>query len=127
MPNIEKVICGWERCRKCHEVPMVFSEAYRDCEYTRGMYCRQDILIEDTIALLRDQQNVISQLKVVNDALFEAVAEQKQIVRCQDCQHWIGGGIDDKDNFIPPKCTWHNEPKHADWFCADGERKENET
>ena len=55
MTDREKVIRGWERCRKCHDAPMLFSESYRDCEYTRGMYCRQDILIEDTLALLKEQ------------------------------------------------------------------------
>jgi len=58
MADLEKVIRGWERCRKCHDVPILFSESYRDCEYTRGMYCRQDILIEDTLALLKEQEAV---------------------------------------------------------------------
>jgi len=58
MTDREKVIRGWERCRKCHDVPMLFSESYRDCEYTRGMYCRQDILIDDTLALLKEQDAV---------------------------------------------------------------------
>ena len=56
MTDREKVIRGWERCRKCHDAPMLFSESYRDCEYTRGMYCRQDILIEDTLTLLKEQE-----------------------------------------------------------------------
>ena len=46
-----------------------------------------------------------------------------ELVRCKNCKYWVGGGIDDRDNFIPPKCTRYNEPKHADWFCADAERK----
>ena len=52
--------------------------------------------------------------------------EQPEIIHCKDCKYWIGGGIDDKDNFIPPMCKWFNTPKHADWYCADG-RERNET
>lgn len=47
----------------------------------------------------------------------------REIVRCGECKDWIGGGIDEKDNFIPPKCTWLNKPRHADDFCSYGERK----
>ena len=46
-----------------------------------------------------------------------------QLVRCKDCKHWIGGGIDDNDNFIPPRCTLFNEPQTANWFCPEGEHK----
>ena len=61
---------------------------------------------------------------IVEDAI-ELLKEQPQIVRCKDCKYWIGGGIDEKDNFIPPKCGLNNglHPS-ADWFCADSERKE---
>ena len=51
----------------------------------------------------------------------------QELIRCKDCRHWIGGGIDDKDNFIPPRCTLFNEPQTANWFCPEGQRKEEKT
>ena len=58
---------------------------------------------------------------------IELLKEQEKIIRCKDCRHWIGGGIDDKDNFIPPRCTLFNELQTANWFCPAGQRKEEET
>lgn len=56
----------------------------------------------------------------------ERKEEPAGVVRCRDCKHWIGGGIDDKDNFIPPRCTLFNEPQTSNWFCPEGERKSDE-
>ena len=55
----ERVIRGWERCKVC-DMSLLASEegkqAYLDCEYSTGMYCRRDRLIDDTIALLKEQE-----------------------------------------------------------------------
>lgn len=61
------------------------------------------------------------------DAMDEVISTCVPVVRCSDCKHWIGGGIDDKDNFIPPKCSILNRIAPYDWFCADGERKDDES
>ena len=50
----------------------------------------------------------------------------KELVRCKDCKHWIGGGIDENDNFIPPRCTLFNEPQTSEWFCPEGQRMESD-
>ena len=72
------------------------------------------------LALLKDQQNVISGLKVINDGLCEAVTEQKQIVRCKECRHCtFSDGEQLADCMI--KQGWF--PVKPDWFCADGERR----
>lgn len=47
---------------------------------------------------------------------LELLKEQEP-VRCENCKHWVGGWIDDNDNFIPPRCKLFNEPHNADWFC----------
>ena len=47
----------------------------------------------------------------------------REHVLCKDCKEWVGGGIDDKDNFIPPMCKRYNIPKHADGFCDEAEKK----
>lgn len=77
--------------------------------------------VADAISLLKDQQNVISGLKVINDGLCEAVTEQKQIVRCKDCK-WAE--VSDNEH------TWCDHVDHEfchnnDWFCADGERNDS--
>lgn len=53
--------------------------------------------------------------------------EKVQLVRCGNCTHWVSGVIDDKDNFIPPKCklqssTW--DSYHSNHYCAWGEQKQ---
>lgn len=130
MADLEKVIRGWERCRKCHDVPMLFSESYRDCEYTRGMYCRQDILIEDTLALLKEQDTC------ENCAI--AIEDRQPVVRCKDCKHrpkepdWktYESGFDlefPEGSKCPCRCSgdkWYSWYPEDDWFCADGERQE---
>lgn len=55
--------------------------------------------------------------------LREGLKLLKGLVRCKDCKEWVGGGIDDKDNFIPPMCKRYNTPKHADGFCDEGKKK----
>ena len=70
----EKVISGWERCRK-HTCPSIDSKEYADCEYTVGLYCRQDLLIDDTIALLKEQEDEKKRImKVIWDTLHEGLS-----------------------------------------------------
>ena len=90
----EKVIKGLELCEWIMFCP-------DDCPYMNDKVCWKN-LHADALALLK---------------------EQPEIIRCKDCKHWISGRIDDKDNFIPPRCTLFNEPQTADWFCPSGERK----
>ena len=46
-----------------------------------------------------------------------------EIVRCKDCKHNYLDGIQVRFN----RCELNHSKVHADdWFCADGERKENE-
>ena len=58
MVDREKVISGWERCKVCDTSLIASAEgqrAYIECEYTTGLYCRRDKLIEDTLTLLKEQ------------------------------------------------------------------------
>ena len=53
--------------------------------------------------------------------LVETYSEQ-ELVRCKDCKH--GFTLTDSA-FVTCGCRFHDGQKHeADWFCADGERKE---
>ena len=56
MADREKILRAWERCKVCNMSPVGNEEghkAYFDCEYTIGLYCRKDRLIDDTIELLK--------------------------------------------------------------------------
>jgi len=57
--NKQKIIDAWERCKKC-DMSVIASEegrkAYIECEYTTDLYCRQDMLVNDTVALLKEQE-----------------------------------------------------------------------
>lgn len=56
MDDIEKIIKAWERCRECNSQPAGMSEAWVECEYTVGLYCAQDKLVNDTIKLLKSNR-----------------------------------------------------------------------
>ena len=57
MIDPEKVIRALERCAK-GTCPSLFSEEYRDCEYTTGNYCRMDQVCADALELLKEQEAV---------------------------------------------------------------------
>lgn len=61
MPDREKIIKALERCTIC-DMSVIASDrgkqAYYDCEYTTGLYCRQDKVIADALALLKGQEAV---------------------------------------------------------------------
>lgn len=89
MPDREKVI---KSIKACANNPDHDCES---CEYRSGaLWCYNDQLIEDFLALLKDQP---------------------EIVRCKDCKHY-------GENECMIKAGWF--PVQPDWFCADGERKE---
>lgn len=49
----------------------------------------------------------------------------KELVRCKDCRHDVR--LDDSSYYICSKPFASNRETHtAEWFCADGERKESE-
>lgn len=57
----------------------------------------------------------------IEDASDVDVAE---VVRCEDCEEWERGTIDENDNFNPPMCKWLKKPMHAVDYCSYGKRKE---
>jgi len=102
----EKVKQGLEHCinesdcRGCVYFKQLM-ETHEQCQ------CRVDAL-----ALIIDQQNEINAWKISRNALFEAVEEQKQIVRCKDCMH--RGNHNICPVFSPMD----------DFYCGHGKRKE---
>ena len=65
--NKQKIIDAWERCKKC-DMSVIASEegrkAYIECEYTTGLYCRQDMLVNDTVALLKEQEGIVPYIDI---------------------------------------------------------------
>ena len=48
-----------------------------------------------------------------------------EIVRCDQCKHWVPGYITDTDDFIPPRCLDnHGVGWHANDYCSYWSRKE---
>lgn len=61
MPDKDKVIRGLERCLK-GTCPKFDSKEYANCEYTSGLYCRQDKLLWDAYKLLTEDQSDTSKV-----------------------------------------------------------------
>ena len=80
------------------------------------------------------EQSVIDAVDVIlNTARREA---QPEIIRCKDCKHKpTGSGVNHDINFpkqdyrCPCRCEayWYSWMPDDDWFCANGERREDET
>ena len=101
MPDREKVIKSLELCadgHHCHE-----------CSYQTVKHNLDGIA--DCTSLLAD--HALALLK-----------EQEAVVRCKDCKFWHQSLIPGQEKF--GDCGQANglTVKWADWFCADGERKE---
>ena len=57
---------------------------------------------------------------VLAEEAYKYISEQPKIVRCRDCKYFEPDGI-------YTMCYRHNGlSPNADWFCADGERKDND-
>lgn len=99
MIDREKIIKGLERCLK-HTCPAVGSKEYLECEYTMGLYCRQDMLLRDTLALLKAQEPRVMTLEEV---------------QVSDNPVWLEGGL--------AGGTWAMMPFMREYsieFVADG-------
>ena len=81
MPDREKVIKGLERCLIC-DISVIAPEeaqnAYRECEYTVGLYCGEKKLLREAVALLKEQGDTINELQNAYEYL------QKQFFEVQD-------------------------------------------
>ena len=120
MPDREKVIKGLESC---------IANNCRDCPYP--CYCEYaddwpHDLHKDALELLKEREAEIEQLnRFVNGFSRNAMP----VVRCKDCKHRptyhgaYGAEINGKWCYW---CELLRAWKHDDWFCADGERKDDD-
>ena len=116
MADREKVIYDIERCI-CH-VP----DACRDCSHYQDdpeLDCMEKLLA-DALALLKEQEAKISRISNEYLALVGKASKKPTVIRCKDCKYQEDKGRRYKD------CSKHFLRAYDDFFCADGERRENE-
>ena len=90
MPDIKKVLRGWERCKTCNMSIIESNDSYRDCEYTIGLYCGKDKLINETIELLKEQQNQIWEMQDRTEYLEDMLKEQEAVEPLpQNSNGWV--------------------------------------
>ena len=82
-------------------------EKERQYLLNREQYEAENVLVHHAV-------NVIAELKIVR---------QPEVVRCKDCVNWTK---EEDRCFEIGMCRVHERRFVGDWFCADGERKEND-
>ena len=83
MSDIGKIIEAWERCKVCNMSLLATPEgrkAYLDCEYTIGMYCNNDKLVNQTIDLLKELKEQETKL------ICNLLGGQPYEVYCRECR-----------------------------------------
>lgn len=107
MIDREKVIKGLECHAEVNCVECPYRDGWRTCKFG-------ETLLADAIALLREQDNC------ENCAI--AIEDRQPVVRCKDCKYG--------EQCIPPcedrYCIFYDERHDGKWFCADGERKDDD-
>lgn len=95
---------------------VIFTE-WKCVDRNDGIHCDRKceecdlVLPIDTI---RDAYNIaLNAMEIVNDA--------EKIVRCRDCTFYVDSGCGNVDSESPCRNLLDVRP---DWFCADGERRE---
>ena len=72
----------------------------------------------------------------VNRIVHAPTVDAVEVVRCRDCIHKpTGSGVNhhivfpEQDYRCPCRCEdyWYSWMPYDDWFCANGERREDET
>ena len=101
MPDREKVKKALERCLICDISVVATPEAqnaYRECEYTVGLYCGQNKVLWDALALLKERKAV----RPVRDK------ETGRIWLCGKCGTYVG--FEDNDP---------GDPNEFDKYCRE--------
>ena len=116
MPDREKVIKALENCKE--------GGSCDGCSYDTNTSRCIFRLHEDALALLKEQEDVSNALVDQCDRvrrLRKELAEQPQIVLCKNCKHYLLPDTESRGECMA-RAGWF--PVDADWFCADGEKKD---
>ena len=126
MADIEKAIEGLEHCRLMTS-NITFNPCY-ECPY-KGNYSCADILKTDALELLKEQAKRIETLEKVNSINLNpkwpyVFNNYRKVVLCKDCRWWHESKLEQFKGF--GECGQANgiALKPHDWFCADGECKD---
>lgn len=56
--------------------------------------------------------------------ILTVTVEQKELICCRNCIHWIPGRITENDDFIQPRCKRNCGGWSSDDYCSCAERRE---
>ena len=123
MPDMEKAINGLE-----HLSEWLFQQYRVVYDGDAPNYYDAYKTVDDAIAMLKEQEEEIENLKQTAQSMMEGICllkEQPEIVRCKDCKYlerlpWL-----DDETGKAMVCRKHTFTgmRTEDWYCADGERK----
>ena len=115
MADIENVIKGLKTCAgRPHDC------AGKKCPYFDTDECRI-VLEKDALELLKEYQK--TRLEIAHEMVSSSILmyQGKELVQCKDCKH---GYLYDFGQSVD--CEFNELAKDPDWFCADGERRDND-
>ncbi len=119
MPSLRKVLDGLEACASGQR-------CFKACPYNDHIdmgigKCTTD-LAKDALALLREQNSKIIELKKERERLKEQ--DRVKVVRCGDCRYWEPPSKDGVEDGCPyGRCHHKRTRADVDEFCSSGERK----
>lgn len=130
MTDRDKVIKGLELCQQGFDCPS-------DCPYLDDC---DDMMKPMFIELAKDALELLEEYEVkeqISDVIHGLAKQfRRPIVRCEDCKHrptdpenkGVGQSLVFPDDVCPCQIgdNWYSWMPKDDWFCADGERREEE-
>lgn len=75
-------------------------------------------IARSTLELIYEQDLHLQHLLEITEKFEKELNKQPEIVRCKDCKYYTN-----VDGYM--YCIKMHEYPYFEWFCADGERKEN--
>lgn len=126
MIDNDRLIKAWEIFRNSNPYEICDGRefrAMREPEYCMGQ------MIEDTITLLKEQENDIHHMGLIIDEYEKELKKQPEIVRCKDCKHAV---LTTSGEVKYCKCwqsdedgTYGGDPLYLDgnFYCADGKKR----
>lgn len=125
MADREKVIKGLE----IHTG--LLSSCKDGCPYFIGDGSKCKDLLKDALSMLKEQEEEIENLKQTAQSMMEGICLLKEQGKCENCAI----AIEDRQPVVRCKYCTHTEHceiyagwdgKNPDWFCADGERRDDD-
>lgn len=81
-----------------------------------------DALIKQRRFIVAEAEGMCGDVVWVRDIQGAPTIDAVPVVRCKDCK-WYGTDYECENSYSP---CFHNGSVNGNWFCADGERSEDE-